>query len=130
MFHHIPEDIHYPPFGNTPVLPYETPGLISTGHIPFSAAGPLYYDHPTSGFNPFFDAPPSFPVNSHYRNANNYTNNAREDRSLKNKNIVFPNNRKKRTVDIIGNSDLQHNLSRSRVSLIFNKTTKTRLSKM
>lgn len=116
IFHHVPEQLPYLSYGDY-VPPYGRPGLINE-QIPFPATGPIYYDHPSSGFNPLYDAPPSFSVSSHYRNANNYTDTAREGKAFKNKNIIFPNNRKKRTVNNIDNVDSHHILSRSRVSLI------------
>lgn len=144
-FPHIPEDIHYPPpYGNPHITPYEgpgflpdTPGFLPGGegfipggdHIPFGPGpGPTPYfdDHPNSGFNPLYDAPPNFQSGPHYRNAN-LTRNfqvARAGKSLKNdKNVIFPNNRKRRDVTSLDNSDSldsepQHTLSRSRVSLL------------
>lgn len=131
----IPEDIHYPQygnpefgnphFGNPHITPYDAQGFIPGGdHIPYANPGPdpLYFnDHPNSGFNPLYDAPPQFGGGSHYRNANQTNfNNARVGKTLKNdQNVVFPGNRKRR--DVPDSLDSQQTLSRSRVSLLLLK---------
>lgn len=106
--HYAPEEIFYPQ-----PLPYDTHSLINPEPLPVTSTNPGFYSQP--GFNPLYDSPPSF-INSHYRNINSHNISNREDKHSENKNIVFPNNRKKRTISNLENMTSQHS-PRNRVSL-------------
>uniref|UniRef100_A0A336LHB9 Phenoloxidase-activating factor 2 n=1 Tax=Culicoides sonorensis TaxID=179676 RepID=A0A336LHB9_CULSO len=93
--HNKPDDLYLSP------VPYESPNFpfIPPGHeVPFPPIEPIFYGPSNTGFNPLYDSPPTFPINSHYR-SNNNTISARTGKALENKMIIFPNNRRKRTVD-------------------------------